>query len=122
MVKKAASKTAAKSEVTMLPMRVAHRIESLLHTMRLIERHEEQLCVLMTEIRNTGEMSGAIRKELHDLLEELPADAYRLDMEAVSMALLASGGAMEQQKDGVGKRPAVKKTVRGTAPAVARKR
>ena len=90
MVKKAAGRAAVKGDGRMLPLRVAHRIESLLHTMRVIEQHEEQLCVLMTEIKNTGEVSGATRKELHGLLEELPADAYRLDMEAVSMALLAS--------------------------------
>ena len=120
MAKKAVSKTAATKSGTMLPMRVAHRIESLLHTMRVIERHEEQLCVLMTEIKNTGEVSGAIRKELHDLLEELPADAYRLDMEAVSMALLASGEMADGAHAKTPKRVAVK---RAKSPArVAAKR
>ena len=121
MAKKAVNKTGSNGNGTMLPMRVAHRIESLLHTMRVIERHEEQLCVLMTEIRNTGEVSGAVRKELHGLLEELPADAYRLDMEAVSMALLASDGELRQPTKRLGKRPVAKKAARVTR-AAAKKR
>ena len=121
MVKKAASKTAAKSGEAMLPMRVAHRIESLLHTMRVIERHEEQLCGLMTEIKNTGEVSDAIREELHGLLEELPADAYRLDLEAVNTALLVSAEAANGRRVGARRAVAAKQTVKRPAKAAARR-
>jgi hypothetical protein len=75
-------------------MHVAHRIQVLLHTMRVIERHEEQLCVLMTEIRSAGEVSAATGKELRVLLEELPGDAYQADLEAVEAALEAAAGAV----------------------------
>ena len=117
MVKKAASKTAAKKSGPMLPMRVAHRIESLLHTMRVIERHEEQLCVLMTEIKNTGEVSDAVREELHGLLEELPADAYRLDLEAVSTALLVSADTPNGRSQGT--RKAAERPVKRAAKVAA---
>ncbi len=120
MARKAAGKAATTNGGATLPARVAHRIESLLHTMRVIERHEEQLCVLMTEIRNTGVVSGAVRKELHDLLEELPADAYRLDMEAVSIALLTTDGP-ETSSVKTGRRPGAKKSVRPAGKAVAKR-
>ena len=121
MAKKAVSKTAAKGSGTTISMRVAHRIESLLHTMRVIERHEEQLCVLMTEIKNTGEVSDAIREELHGLLEELPADAYRLDLEAVSTALLVSAEATNGPRSGTRKAVPAKRAVKRPAkPAVRR--
>ena len=119
---KKTSKAVRKSAETTLPMRVAHRIESLLHTMRVIEHHEEQLCVLMTEIKNTGELSETLREELHGLLEELPADAYRLDLEAVSTALLASGGSLTGGKTGPVRRSSVGKAKRPGAKAAARTR
>lgn len=116
------SKAATKGAETTFPMRVAHRIESLLHTMRAIEHHEEQLCVLMTEIKNTGELSEALREELHGLLEELPADAYRLDLEAVSTALLASGGSLVASKSVAVRRSSTGKTTRSGAKAATRSR
>ena len=119
---KKTSKAASKSAATMLPMRVAHRIEALLHTMRVIERHEEQLCVLMTEIKNTGVVSGATQKELRGLLEELPADVYQSDLDAVSRALAASGGSAVGSKTGMSGRSSAGKTKQSAAKAGARTR
>ena len=109
MARKATNKTGANVGGTILPMRVAHRIEVLLHTMRAIERHEEQLCQVMTEIRNTGEVSGATRKELRGLLEELPVDACKTDLDAVSLALLAEEGLAKAGRTGAVSRAAAKK-------------
>ena len=121
MVRKAASKTVAAVGGTNLPTRVAHRIEVLLRTMRAIERHEEQLCQVMTEIRNTGEVSGATRKELRGLLEELPADAYKTDLDAVSAALLASEGSAKAGRVG-GVKPSAARRTMGRAVETAGKR
>ena len=70
-------------------LQIAHRIEALLRTMRVIERHEEQLCVVMTEIRSAATVTDGTRRELKSLLEELPSEAYQADLDAVESALAA---------------------------------
>ena len=92
-------------------LQVAHRIELLLRTMRVIERHEEQLCVVMTEIRSAGAVSPAAGKELRSLLAELPAEAYQADLYAVEEALGKVGSARVEVK-AAAKRPAVKAKAR----------
>ena len=94
---KAGSKTGAKRvkaglkrAITAPHLQVAHRIEVLLRTMRAIERHEEQLCVVMTEIRSAGTLSAGTQKELQVLLEELPGDVFQADLNAVERALAAA--------------------------------
>ncbi len=94
---KAGSKTGAKRAkagrkraATASHLQVAHRIEVLLRTMRAIERHEEQLCVVMTEIRSAGTLSAGVQKELQVLLEELPGDVFQADLNAVERALAAA--------------------------------
>ena len=66
---------------------VAYRIHTLLHTMRAIERHEEHLCGIMTEIRTTGAVTAKLDEELRDLLEAMPAHEYKDDIDAVRMSL-----------------------------------
>ena len=92
-------------------LQVAHRIESLLRTMRIIERHEEQLCVVMTEIRSAGAVSPAAGKELRSLLAELPGETYQADLDAVEEALVKVGSVRVAAKAPV-KRPAVKAKAR----------
>ena len=92
-------------------LQVAHRIESLLRTMRVIERHEEQLCVVMTEIRSAGSVSTAMSKELRLLLAELPGEAYQTDLDAVEEALVKVGTARGAMKTAA-KRPAAKAKLR----------
>ena len=66
---------------------VVYRIHTLLHTIRAIERHEEQLCGIMTEIRMTGVVTAKLDEELRDLLEGMPAHEYTGDIDAVREAL-----------------------------------
>ena len=66
---------------------VVYRIHTLLHTVRAIERHEEQLCGIMTEIRMTGVVTAKLDEELRDLLEGMPAHEYKDDIDAVREAL-----------------------------------
>ena len=109
MTTKKLSKAAAEVDGTRPHLQVAHRIEVLLHTMRVIERHEEQLCVVMTEIRNEGAVSAATRKELKALLEELPSDAYQTDLDAVGAALAAAASSKQESTDRHMKKAPVKK-------------
>ena len=87
---KAGNKVAAKKAAIAPHLQLAHRIELLLRTMRVIERHEEQLCMLMTEIRSAGMVSPTARKDLQALLEELPAEAYQADLDAVERSLVTA--------------------------------
>lgn len=66
---------------------VVYRLNTLLHTMRAIERHEEQLCGIMTEIRLSGGVTASLDEELRDLLEQMPAHEYLEDIDAVRQAL-----------------------------------
>ena len=66
---------------------VVYRIHTLLHTVRAIERHEEQLCGIMTEIRMTGVVTAKLDEELRDLLEQMPAHEYKDDIDAVRESL-----------------------------------
>ena len=66
---------------------VVYRLHTLLHTMRAIERHEEQLCSLMTEIQNAGVVTLEQDEEIRDLLEQMPCHEYGDDVEGVRVAL-----------------------------------
>ena len=66
---------------------LVYRINTLLHTMRAIARHEDQLCTLMTEIRTSGLVNETLDQDLRDLLEQMPAHEYLDDVEAVRETL-----------------------------------
>ncbi len=66
---------------------VVYRINTLLHTMRAIERHEDQLCIIMTEIKSSGAMTAKLDEELRGILEEIPAHEYLDDIDAVRTSL-----------------------------------
>ena len=85
--KKAAKQASRKAE----PPRVAaqkaepltHRLDALLHTMRCIAQHEDQLCTLLHDARKTGRVTAALRRDLGAILAELPAEEYTEDLHAV---------------------------------------
>lgn len=64
-------------------------IHALLHTMRLIEQHEEPLCSMHDELKRTGKLSATHRRKLQQLVTELPAHVYQADLDAVQQALSA---------------------------------
>ena len=66
---------------------VVYRINTLLHTMRAIARHEDSLCGLMNEIKTSGRVSEELDAELRDVLEAMPAQEYHDDVEAIREAL-----------------------------------
>lgn len=109
MMAKAVRKTAVVNDGAKVSLQVAHRIEVLLRTMRVIERHEEQLCVVMTEIRHAGAVSPATSKELRTLLAELPGEAYTSDLSAIEEALERAAAAVPRAEMTAKKSPAKKK-------------
>ena len=54
-----------------------HHMHALLHTMQTIQEHEEQLCSMTNEIRKSGRISAALRRDLRGLLGQLPAREYQ---------------------------------------------
>ncbi len=119
MMKTTKRRTRSDRAVRTPQMQLAHRIEALLRTMRVIERHEEHLCVVMTEIRSAGDVSAATRNELRSLLEELPGDIYQADLDAVSKALAVAenDGAEQDTEGGVPKSAASRSQLRAKKAA-----
>ena len=106
MAKKAAKKTAKKRAAkksgqslgrSTTPARKAissgdlqHRLDALLHTMRCITQHEDELCTLLHDARRTGRISAPLLRELRSVLQELPAMEYLDDLYAVQQAVAAA--------------------------------
>ncbi len=89
-----AIKTAArKTGLTVAqPPQVFYRINSLLHTLRTIAQREDQLCMLMHHLRTSGKLNASLSAELHEILEEIPAEEYMRDLEALREALESAEG------------------------------
>ncbi len=87
---KPASSTTARAQPVPLPVPDLYSsIHALLHTMRLIEQHEEALCSMHDEMKRTGKLSAPHRRKLHLLVHDLPADDYQADLQALRYALAA---------------------------------
>ncbi len=67
-----------------------HRLDTLLHTMRCITQHEDELCTLLHDACRTGRVSVALRRELRSVLQELPSGDYLDDLHAVQEAVEAA--------------------------------
>lgn len=95
---KKATKKPVKKAVRPVPKKIAvvrksedlpHRLDTLLHTMRCIAQHEDELCTLLHDARRTGRLNAALLRELRSVLEELPAGEYLDDLHAVQQAIQA---------------------------------
>lgn len=64
-----------------------HRLDALLHTMRCIAQHEDELCTLLHDARRTGRMNASLLRELRTLLQELPREEYLHDLYAVQQVV-----------------------------------
>lgn len=63
------------------------RLETLLHTVRCIAQHEDELCTLLHEARSAGKLSPQAASDLRAILEALPAEEYTWQLHAVEMDL-----------------------------------
>ncbi|MGI4758863.1 MAG: hypothetical protein ACRYGF_18690 [Janthinobacterium lividum] len=62
---------------------LTHGLESLLHTMRSIAQHEDELCTLLHDARRTGKISAPLLRELKVVLDALPAEEYTSELQAI---------------------------------------
>ena len=62
---------------------LTHRLDALLHTMRCIAQHEDELCTLLHDARRTGKLSKPLLRELQAVLQDLPGEEYSDDLQAV---------------------------------------
>ena len=99
-VAKKASKTAAKTvnkakaaprkSVAKQPGDLANRLDTLLHTVRCIAQHEDELCTLLHAARKSNRITALLARELRSILAELPAEEYAWELHAVEMELDAA--------------------------------
>ena len=85
----AARKRLATSASAKAPRPVFYRLNTLLHTLRVISSYEDQLCTLLHALKQEGNTPPALAVELRDLLEEMPTTEYHEEIEALRDELAA---------------------------------
>ena len=69
---------------------VYYPLHSLLHTLRALETHQDQICTLLADIQRSGKVNAGLRKELTALLNQLPSVSLDAELHAVWSALEAA--------------------------------
>ncbi len=64
-----------------------YKLHTLLETIRVIKVYEDPLCTLLHAIQTAGKASPEVEQELYSLLEEMPAEAYTLELHGVRAQL-----------------------------------
>ncbi|AFL87264.1 hypothetical protein Terro_0942 [Terriglobus roseus DSM 18391] len=91
--KKAAGKTTkatAKKPASPQPAGLADRLDTLLHTVRCIAQHEDELCTLLHAARKNKRTTATLARELRSILAELPAEEYAWELRALEEQLDAA--------------------------------
>jgi hypothetical protein len=100
-VKKKAAKTATKSAAKATkttkttprepalnqPVALADRLDTLLHTVRCIAQHEDELCTLLHAARKSQRTTATLVRDLRSILDELPAEEYAWELRALEEEL-----------------------------------
>ena len=66
---------------------VYNHLHALLHTLRALECQQDHICTLLAEIQQTGKTTAALRRELTELLHDLPVASLDSELRAVWSAL-----------------------------------
>lgn len=69
------------------PVALADRLDTLLHTVRCIAQHEDELCTLLHAARKSNRMTTTLARELRSILANLPAEEYAWELRAVEEEL-----------------------------------
>ncbi|SEB58573.1 hypothetical protein [Terriglobus roseus] len=72
------------------PVALADRLDTLLHTVRCIAQHEDELCTLLHAARKSNRMTQALARELRSILANLPAEEYAWELRALEEELEAA--------------------------------
>ncbi len=91
--KQAAPKHASTQSKPVAPSTAYYRLNTFLHTLRVIAGHEDQLCTLLHAMRQEGTASDAMKDELRDLLDEIPSSDYIEELVALRNELTPSRSA-----------------------------
>ena len=90
------------------PVALFYRLNTLLHTVRLIAGFEDHLCTLVHEVKTQGLPSPELTRDLVALFDEMPSSAiYREDLETAREVLAPAPAAVTH--------PSAKKAGRSSA-------
>ena len=76
---------------------VAHQIGSLLHTMRSIQQHEQELCTLKHHFERESSPGPEVMEDLRQLLESMPTRDYLDDLDALHDTVGQGSGSKKQK-------------------------
>ena len=91
------------------PPQVFYRINALLYTLRTIAQREDQLCMLMHHLRTSGRLNASLSAELQEILDDIPADEYMQDLQALRSSLETVQGNAQAVESSKRPRGAVKR-------------
>ena len=83
-------KTAPRNPAPKQPVALADRLDTLLHTVRCIAQHEDELCTLLHAARKSNRITQPLARELRSILADLPAEEYAWELRAVEEELDAA--------------------------------
>ena len=69
-----------------LPPTYRH-LYTLLHTLRALSSQQDHICTLLAEIQRSGKLSAPVRRELTELLHNLPTVSLESEVQAVFATL-----------------------------------
>ncbi|HVG27534.1 MAG TPA: hypothetical protein VM865_08015 [Acidobacteriaceae bacterium] len=86
---------ATKKKPCQEPARPAHsglppayyHLHALLHTLRTLQCHEDELCTLLADVQRTGKVSARTRREILELLHGLPSASLDAEIGAAFSSL-----------------------------------
>ncbi len=80
----------ARGVAPQLPAPLYYRLNTFLHTLRVVAGYEDQLCTLLHALRHEGAPNPALLQELRSLLDEIPSADFAAELDA-SRAILPGG-------------------------------
>jgi hypothetical protein len=64
-----------------------YNLHSLLHTLRALESHIDDVCTLTAEIQRTGKVNATARRDIARLVHALPLNVLEADVSALHQAV-----------------------------------
>ncbi len=64
-----------------------HHLYALLHTLRDLAGQQDHICTVLADIQRTGRLNSTLRRELMELLHNLPTASLDSEVQAVFSAI-----------------------------------
>lgn len=97
-----------------------YKLHTLLETIRVIKTYEDPLCTLLHAIQTTANAIPEVERELKSLLEEMPAEAYAMELHGVRTQLAEGFAPSDHARKGDQAIASVKPKVPAKRAAVSR--